>query len=144
MNIGRDNESALYKTLEKSLQIYSNTKYAEILRDICVVCNKLQINVIFLRVYGHKNKKILLEELSLPERINAEYNIRSKAELRVNVRNDDPTPPGITHDNIACIMDGIKITDLVGESIRNNTRHKDLLYFLYVRGVLKTSAFDLV
>ena len=48
-----------------------------------------------------------------------DYDIRSKSELRSNVRNNSPIPPGLPHETTVYIIDGIKSTDLVGEMIIN-------------------------
>ena len=48
-----------------------------------------------------------------------EYDIRSKSSLRNDVLNNAPIIPGLPYGPTACIIDGFKITDSVGEIIRN-------------------------
>ena len=85
-----------------------------------------------------------MENLPTLARINVEYDIRSKSELRANVRNNAPITKVLTHDTTVFIIDGIKITDSVGEIIRKKTSYKELKSFLYVRGILYNNNFDLV
>ena len=73
-----------------------------------------------------------------------EYDIRAKSELLVNVRNNSPITPGLTHDTTVCIIDVIKITYLVGEIIKKKNYHKELKLFLYNRQILHRNAFFLV
>ena len=41
--------------------------------------------------------------------------IMAKSESCANVRNNAPIPPDLPYDTPLCIIDGTKVTDLVGE-----------------------------
>ena len=68
------------------------------------------------------------------EIINKKFDIWDISELRTNVRNNAPIPPGIHHDPTVCIRGGINITDSVGEILWNDKIKKELKSFLYDRG----------
>ena len=85
-DIGWYKERGLYKESVRSLQISSNTKHENILREIQVVSNKLQINIRFWNVYGNQDDNWLLDDLPLLSIIYVEFYIRSKSELQYNVR----------------------------------------------------------
>ena len=46
------------------------------------------------------------------------------------------------HDNTVCRIDGIKITDFVGEILSKKTINKELKYFLQSRWILHSNIFD--
>ena len=119
-----DNERAVYKLSEQSLQVLLNLKHADVLREIMMARNKLHINLALSHVYGNQDKNLFLEELSLMARTYLECDIRAKSELRYNIINNSTIPPGLTHDPIVYIIYGIKIIDSVGESIMKKTSHK--------------------
>ena len=139
-----DNERAVYKLSEQSLQVLLNLKHADVLREIMMARNKLHINLALSHVYGNQDKNLFLEELSLMARTYLECDIRAKSDLRANVRNNSPIPPGLTHDPKVFRIDGIKITHSVGEIIRNKNSHKEIRSFLYDRLLLQSNPFDLV
>ena len=64
--------------------------------------------------------------------------------MRDNIRNNAPIPPDLPHEPTVYRIYVIKITDLVGEIIRNKNSHKELKSFLYERDILHSNAFDLV
>ena len=102
---------------------FPQIKHADLLKEFWVFCNKLQINITLSQFYGHQYEKLLLEYLPLLSRINVELYKRAKSELRNNVRNNVPIPPGPPHYTTIFIIYGINITDLVGEIIRKKTSH---------------------
>ena len=88
------------------------------------VCNKLQINITFSHVYGNHDDECLLDDLPLLEKINVEFDIRAKEEIRANVGNNAPITPGIPYDPTFYKIYGIKITESVGKLLRKKTSHK--------------------
>ena len=95
-------------------------------------------------MYGNKDINCLLEDLQLLAIINVECDIRDKSEFWTNIRNNATVPLGLLHEPTVCIIDGIKITDSVGEITRKKTSHKKLKSFLYNRGILHGNKFDLI
>ena len=69
------------------------------------------------------------------ERINVEFDIRSKTKLRDNVRYNYPITPGLPHDTTLYIINIIKITYSEVKIIRKKTNHKELISFLYGIGL---------
>ena len=63
MNIGDNNERALYKSAEWSLRFYSNTEHMDMLRAILAVRKNSQINIIFSHVHGNQDENCLLENI---------------------------------------------------------------------------------
>ena len=89
-----------------------------------MVKKTLQINTILSHVYGHQDKKCLIEDLQILEKINMECDIRSESELCANVQNNDPTPPGLKYDCTVYRIYETKVTYSVGESLRKKINHK--------------------
>ena len=46
-------------------------------------------------------------------------------EIHANIKNNALIPPGLPRDTTVCIVDAIKVTDLVVEGIRKKTNHKE-------------------
>ena len=59
--------------------------------------------------------------------------IRAESWSSANVRKNAPISPGLPYEPTVCIIDEIKITDSVGEIIRDKNSHKELRPFLYDR-----------
>ena len=95
-------------------------------------------------MYVRQDCNCLLDDLPLPVRINGECDIRAKSELRYNVINNSRIPPSLPHERTVYIIDGIKITDSVGEIIREKKSHRELKYLLYDRGILQFFFLELV
>ena len=60
------------------------------------------------------------------------------------MKNNAPIPPSLSHDTVLCRIYGIKSIDSVGESIRNKTSYKELIYLAYERRELQTKSFELL
>ena len=58
------------------------------------------------------------------ERINVEFDITAKSDLREYVRNNDPITPGLPKYPTVFRIDGIKITYVEVKNLWNKTIHK--------------------
>ena len=115
-----------------------------VLRSIWVVCNKIQINILFSHVCEHQYDKRLIEDLPLLVVLNVELNIRAQSELHYIARKNSTILPGLYHETTISRIDGIKFIDLVVEMITKITSHNKLRSFLYDISILPRNSFDLV